>query len=135
MTAHKEMPPHVNEGASQLVDSRPGPYSLVRSAHPVNSIIILTPDQLTALVSDAVQLALTHVHPVAPSEILDTIGACELLSISRATLHRLRKEGLPFKYVGESPRFLRSALIEWVNSHSCPSSLPSRLVGADRGRI
>jgi excisionase family DNA binding protein len=51
-----------------------------------------------------------------PGEVLDESEAADLLSISRATLLRLRHDGKgpPFRMVGRAPRYSRAAVIEWL---------------------
>lgn len=72
--------------------------------------------ELSALITEAVEKALDVGATDAPRDILDSAGACEFLGVSRATLHRLRKEGLPQHRVGDSPRYLRSELLAWVEA-------------------
>ena len=133
MTAHKKENPQQAHAEDLQLIGKSGRPILDPGARPVNSIVVLTPEQLTALVSDAVTQALTESAPVAPPEVLDVIGAGELLNISRTTLHRLREGGLPHYFVGDSPRFLRSDLLRWIASNKSPTS-PGKLTGPDRGR-
>lgn len=66
---------------------------------------------------DALDAALGSDEPApktpAPSEVLDVESACELLDVSRSTLHRLVRDGqIRERRLGDSPRYLRSELIE-----------------------
>ncbi len=47
-------------------------------------------------------------------EILNVDEACELLSISRRKLYKLKKEGLPYIKLGGSIRFDKEKVLEWV---------------------
>lgn len=39
---------------------------------------------------------------------------CEKLKISRATVDRWRREGLPFIKIGNGVRFIESDVMEWI---------------------
>ncbi len=48
-----------------------------------------------------------------PADVLDVQGACELLRVSRAQLHRLVKSGrVRERRLGDSPRYVRGELLE-----------------------
>lgn len=52
------------------------------------------------------------------SEPLITIDeACKLFKVSRSTIDRWRKEGLPFIRVGRGVRFYESKIREWVEKN------------------
>jgi predicted DNA-binding transcriptional regulator AlpA len=55
-------------------------------------------------------------------ELLTERQAAELLQISPRTLRRWRyeKSGPPVSYVGKSPRYLRSEVLEWVRTRREP---------------
>ena len=49
------------------------------------------------------------------NDILTEPEACELLRLSRSTLHRLRdQDGLPFLQVGRSVRYSRQQIETWL---------------------
>jgi excisionase family DNA binding protein len=47
---------------------------------------------------------------------------CEHLTISKTTLKRLRKTGLPFTRVGSSVRYNLETINQWLNSNTEPLS-------------
>lgn len=47
---------------------------------------------------------------------LDVDETCGFLGVSRTTLYRLRKEGLPYIQLKGSLKFDRDDLIQWMNS-------------------
>ena len=51
----------------------------------------------------------------APPRLLDRARCAEALSCSPATVDRLRKEGMPCLYVGESPRFVFEDCVRWLS--------------------
>jgi hypothetical protein len=73
----------------------------------------LTVDQCRAIFEERRDASGHRATPTAPREVLDTVGACDLLRCSRATLYRW---GVPFRMVGDSRRYLRSELIEWIKN-------------------
>jgi len=54
-------------------------------------------------------------EPARP-ELLTVDAICAALSCSRATLHRLRGEGLPELRLGDSPRFRLADCIAWLET-------------------
>ena len=69
---------------------------------------------LRPMIVEAVQAALDeHGEGAAPKpEILTAAQLCAALQISRATLHRLRGEGLPGEVrLGDSPRFVLTEVL------------------------
>ena len=42
---------------------------------------------------------------------------CKMLNITRPTLDKLRKEGLPYIQVSRNIRFNREEVIEWLKQH------------------
>lgn len=75
---------------------------------------------LAELVRSAVRAELAElvVPTTAPAEVLDVAGLCALLHVSRATVHRLRADGMPTLMVGDSPRFERAAVLAWLRGRS-----------------
>ena len=45
---------------------------------------------------------------------LNTDEACEFLGISRPTLYRLKKQGLPYFKLGGSLKFDKEDLVKWI---------------------
>lgn len=54
-------------------------------------------------------------EPLSP-EMLTVEQICAVLQVSRATLHRLRREGLPTVMLGESPRFRKAHCLAWLEA-------------------
>lgn len=72
------------------------------------SLVVLTPEQLRALVVAAVREALEGraAEPAEPAEWLDTAGAAELLGVTTRTIRKLASAGkLTASKVG--PKLLR----------------------------
>jgi len=61
----------------------------------------------------------------APMPRLTTDEACRELKISKAKLLRLRDEGAPTHYVGQSPRWDLSELEAWLDARG-PKGAPSK---------
>lgn len=47
--------------------------------------------------------------------LIDSKKLEELLGVSRTTLYKLRKKGLPFKNVGSQIRYDHAEVLEWIN--------------------
>jgi hypothetical protein len=75
----------------------------------VNAIVMLSPDDLRALVTEAVAEALA----VQPA-LLDRTGLAKALSCSPSHVDNLRKSGLPTVYLGDAPRFVLNDVLAWV---------------------
>lgn len=58
----------------------------------------------------------THAPPPTDDDVLDEVQAAAVLRVSRSTLLRMRKrgEGPPYRMVGDMPRYVRGALLEWL---------------------
>lgn len=82
----------------------------------MSGLVVCQAEELEALILKALERAGLAAPVSEPPAVLDALEACELLRISRAKLHRLRKEGLPDHRVGDSPRFLRSELLAYVEA-------------------
>lgn len=74
--------------------------------------VTLTVDQLRSLVRE--ELSESSAHNGKPaSEVMTTDEACEFVRCSRATLNRLvAAKKIRCRRLGDSPRFIRSELIE-----------------------
>jgi excisionase family DNA binding protein len=72
-----------------------------------SGVIVTTPEQLSAIVRDAVADALAERAPSPePTGLLSTPEVARRLGVSRATAHRMANEGLlPFIWCGDSRRF------------------------------
>ncbi|MCA9594092.1 MAG: helix-turn-helix domain-containing protein [Myxococcales bacterium] len=77
-------------------------------------LAVIPEGELRELVSSAVAEAMAEVPGAAP-EVLDRARAAELLGVSLATLRRLVTAGEVREHrLGDSPRYLRSELLEDV---------------------
>jgi len=47
-------------------------------------------------------------------QLLNVDEACEFLSISRTKLYDLKKEGMPYIKLGNTIRFDKDQILEWV---------------------
>lgn len=56
--------------------------------------------------------------PAQPPSLLSIALLARELQCSRATINRLRSEGLPCVMVCDSPRFARDRVLEWLESRS-----------------
>ncbi len=66
----------------------------------------LTAEQLSELVKDAVASALAEASQDTAPLLLDRAGIARRLGIGTSTVDRLRREGMPCVFVGDSPRFM-----------------------------
>jgi hypothetical protein len=70
---------------------------------------------LAPIVRAAVADAIAEMAPTEPRpELLTVEDICRELQVSRATLHKLRGEGLPTLTVGDSPRFRIAEVLAWL---------------------
>ena len=51
-------------------------------------------------------------------KLITTKELCSLLSISKSTVERYRKRGMPYYLVVNRPRFCFEEVLEWVQNHS-----------------
>ncbi|HMR04443.1 MAG TPA: hypothetical protein PKA88_01675 [Polyangiaceae bacterium] len=76
-------------------------------------LAVLTPEQLAALVRDAVRDVMSEQDPDAVPEVLDRAGAAQFLGVSLTTLHRLVKSGAVREHrLSDAPRYVRSELLD-----------------------
>jgi hypothetical protein len=81
-------------------------------------IIVLTPDQLCELVKRAVQDVLAEHQPEVVPALFDRAGIAQRLDIGISMVDRLRREGMPCIFIGDSPRFEVMACLEWLRCRS-----------------
>lgn len=67
-------------------------------------------------VAAAVTAAIANLPARAEPALVSTSQLCEQLSISKATLHRLRARGLPCVMLADAPRFSVAKVIAWLES-------------------
>jgi excisionase family DNA binding protein len=102
--------------------------------------VTLTRAELAALVREAVADALTDLAPSeGPRDLMTRAEAAAFLRCSLAQLDLLaRRDGLPFHLLGDSRRFVRRELLEWLTSgwasqRSSERESPKRLPAAPAG--
>jgi hypothetical protein len=81
------------------------------------SVIVVTPEQLAELVRAAVQSVLAEQREDAAPALLDRNGIARALGVGTSTVDRLRRDGLPCVFIGESPRFLSDECLAWLCMH------------------
>lgn len=91
-----------------------------QTAAPPDPLTAALASMLRPLVRQAVAEALAeHEHGAAPIPALLTVDqVCASLQISRASLHRLRLEGLPVVMVLDSPRFRLDDVLQWLDQRT-----------------
>lgn len=106
MNAHaRTTPPHLGRGKPQgpaANDSPPG-------------LILTTPEQLQAIVAEAVAAALGEQAPAGTRRLLDRHQLGAAFSCSASKVDDLRRSGMPFLRVGESPRYDIDECIAWLS--------------------
>jgi hypothetical protein len=80
-------------------------------------LVLLTGEQLAALVKTAVCEALAELRDEPTPALLDRTGIARALGIGLTTVDRLRRDGLPCVLIGDSPRFEVNACVEWLRRH------------------
>lgn len=68
-------------------------------------LVVVTPEELRSLISEAVADALTSSVAVNAPHVVDRAGLAAALGCSLATVDRLRAGGLPTIFVADAPRF------------------------------
>jgi len=89
-------------------------------------IVILTPEQLSELIKRAVQDALAEHQPEVVPALFDLTGIAQRLGIGITTVNRLRREGMPCVFIGDSPRFDLAECLRWIREREPVSREPTR---------
>jgi hypothetical protein len=88
-------------------------------------LVVLTPEQLAELVKRAVQDALAEHQPSAPAPALfDRTGIAQRLGLGTTTVDRLRRDGMPCVFIGDSPRFELAECLAWIRGRNALSEGP-----------
>lgn len=79
-------------------------------------LVVITPDELAALVREAVRDAVAEALADQPDTppLLDQQGLARALDISIRTLRKLVLQGMPELRVGDSPRYEIDAVLAWL---------------------
>ena len=89
--------------------------------HPIaTQLIVLSPEQLEALVERAVKRALDGRASAEPADYLTTRQCAELVGVHPRSIVRLvRDEGLPVVRLGEKTlRYERAAVLAWLDARA-----------------
>ena len=79
-----------------------------------NGVVVLSAEQLQELIANAVSLGLAHV--AQRPALLDRRARAEALMCSASQVDKLRRAGMPWVRVGDSPRFDLEACLEWCKA-------------------
>lgn len=84
------------------------------------AIVVLTPEELRKLISEAVTEALA-VKKNQPKRLVKKTELATALSCSAATINRMMDEGLPYVRAGSDCRYDVDACLEWMAAHDTSS--------------
>lgn len=88
-------------------------------------VVMLTVDELHALVREAVRAELGAVAQAEEREVLTREQAAELLQVHPTVLVRyVKRDGLPALKVGPEWRFRRSELLAWLEARAVRPGAP-----------
>ncbi len=83
----------------------------------MNAVVVVTPEQLLALVSEAVRTSIQERSPSEAPEVLTREQVANLLQVNPHHVPVLvRKHGLPSHRIGSQWRFRRTEVLEWLAS-------------------
>src|SRR5512138_2127103 len=71
------------------------PWSASVTVNFMASVSVVSPEQLTALVTEAVTAALAQLEPTSHPALLDRNGLARACGVSPSHIDQLRKRGLP----------------------------------------
>jgi hypothetical protein len=78
------------------------------------SLVLVDRAELTSIVAQAVQETSAKPNPSA----LTTRQLQDAFSISEGTVKRLRREGMPHYFIGDSPRFMLDEVLMWLRGRT-----------------
>ncbi len=83
----------------------------------MSAVVVISPEELAAIIEAAVKRALETRGSAAPAEWLDAKRAAELLGVHQRTVMRLAKNGeLPSSRIGRLLRFRREHVLALMNT-------------------
>lgn len=87
-------------------------------ANDTGAIAVLTAEQISLLVADAVTDALSRRERgvLAAPRLLDRAELALALDCGAGLVDKLRRQGMPCVYLGDSPRFELEACLEWLRT-------------------
>jgi hypothetical protein len=109
--------------AGTAAPAEPGPLLRDTGEHArgdSTELVVLRREALAELVRDAISEALASAPVERPPALLDRNGLARMLSIGIGTVDRLRREGCPVVWLGDSPRFELAPCIEWLRARGQP---------------
>lgn len=84
---------------------------------PAQTLVVIAPEALAALVREQVELALAeHDATRAEPELVAGPEMARRIGVSRTTLHRLRAQGMPAIRVCDVYRYKPAAVIAWLEA-------------------
>lgn len=83
------------------------------SQPPTIPLAALPTSEVLGLFRAVVREELAAVAPSAPA-LLDREGLAQALQCSAGMVDKLRKQGLPTVWLGESPRFVLADVLKWL---------------------
>lgn len=78
------------------------------------ALVVLSPEQLAAIVKTAVTEAFTEQRQDVAPALLDRNGIAQALGCSPSQIDRLRRSGMPHVRLGDVPRFELAHCLEWL---------------------
>lgn len=89
-------------------------------------VAALTVEQFEQLMADALASARAMAEAEPPGPVLlDREGLARALGCSTGTVDKLRKQGLPERRLGDSPRFVLAEVLAWLPSTPRQSGAPA----------
>lgn len=82
------------------------------------AVIVTTREELEQFITAAVEKALAEQREDVTAALLDRASIARRLGVGTSTVDRLRREGMPVIWIGDSPRFEADACVAWLREHS-----------------
>lgn len=90
---------------------------------PPGAVAVVTAEQLQTIVTNAVAAALASGAGVQPnSKLLGRDELARALACSPSTVGKLRRDGMPFIRVGDSPRYDLDECLTWIRKNQKASN-------------
>lgn len=103
-------------------------YPIPSTELQVDQIIVLTPDQLTEIVSDAVEVGVSRTHKPPPL-VMSKQQLADHLDKPISTINRWMTQGLPYRKEGnEYPEFYRPQVERWLEERFSDAPIELRRV-------
>lgn len=102
-----------------------GPTSPARASYLAANdgagLVVVPMAELIAAIREAVGESRGDAAP-EPRRLLDRSALAEALSCSPSLVGKLRREGMPCLYVGDSPRFVLADCLRWIADRPLPAA-------------